>query len=74
MHYQDAVRKFTKHELRGIARARKLRWYSYLTKIELAFRLFGMDSRINRGLCQLNQLRRYRIRIPDQQNQWEVLA
>ena len=73
MHYLSAVQLFTKKELRALAKARGLRWYSYLIKRELAFRLFGLDASINRGLCQLNQLRRYQVPIPAQAEQWSQL-
>jgi hypothetical protein len=70
MNYQTAVNIFTKHELRAIAKARKLRWYSYLQKHELAFRLFSGHGMLNRALCQLNQLRRYRVPEPNDTKQW----
>lgn len=64
---------FTKKELRALAKARGLRWYSYLVKRELSFRLFGLDSSINHGLCQLNQLRRYQCPVPADVTQWSAL-
>ena len=70
MTYLEATKTFTKKELRALAKARGLRWYSYLVKRELAFRLFGLDTAINRGLCQLNQLRRYGAPIPNDTKQW----
>ena len=70
MTYLEADKTFTKKELRALAKARGLRWYSYLVKRELAFRLFGLDAAINRGLCQLNQLRRYGAPIPNDTKQW----
>ena len=70
MTYLEADKTFTKKELRALAKARGLRWYSYLVKRELAFRLFGLDTAINRGLCQLNQLRRYGAPIPNDTKQW----
>lgn len=70
MTYLEANKTFTKKELRALAKARGLRWYSYLVKRELAFRLFGLDTSINRGLCQLNQLRRYGAPIPNDTKQW----
>jgi hypothetical protein len=73
MNYLHACDVFTKHELRAIAKIRKLRWYSYLHKRELAFRLFGMDSRMNRVLCTVNQMRRYRTPEPNDPKQWELL-
>ena len=72
MTYHLACKLFTWRELRALMKARNMRWYSYLTKRELAFRLFGMDATINRGLCQLNQLRRYKVAIPDEIKQWET--
>ena len=73
MTYQYALKLFTKKELRALAKARGLRWYSYLVKSELAFRLFGMDAAINRGLCQVNQLRRYRTPQPNDPKQWSLI-
>ena len=73
MTYLEADKTFTKKELRALAKARGLRWYSYLVKRELAFRLFGLDAAINRGLCQLNQLRRYGTPIPNDIKQWTKL-
>ena len=73
MTYLEATKTFTKKELRAIAKARGLRWYSYLMKSELAFRLFGMDTAINRGLCQLNQIRRYKTPEPNDPKQWRAI-
>ncbi len=73
MNYLSAEKLFTKKELRALAKARGLRWYSYLIKRELAFRLFGLDAAINRGLCQMNQLRRYKVPEPSQADQWSPL-
>ena len=73
MTYQYALKLFTKKELRALAKARGLRWYSYLVKSELAFRLFGMDTAVNRGLCQVNQLRRYRTPQPNDPKQWSLI-
>ena len=73
MTYIEATKTFTKKELRALAKARGLRWYSYLVKAELAFRLFGLDASINRGLCQTNQLRRYRTPQPNDPSQWSAI-
>lgn len=73
MNYIDATYYFTKQELRALAKARGLRWYSYLIKRELAFRLFGLDASINRGLCQVNQLRRYGVPQPTDPKQWSLI-
>ena len=73
MTYTQALNLFTKKELRALAKARGLRWYSYLVKSELAFRLFGMNTAINRGLCQANQLRRYRAPEPNDPKQWKLI-
>lgn len=73
MTYLEADNFFTKKELRALAKARGLRWYSYLLKRELAFRLFGLDSHINHGLVQMNQLRRYKAPIPNDPTQWRTI-
>lgn len=73
MTYIEANKFFTKKELRAIAKARGTRLYSYLTKLELSHRLFGLDAAINRGLCQMNQLRRYNVPIPNDPKQWSVI-
>ena len=73
MTYIEANKTFTRDELRALAKVRNLRWYSYLMKIELAHRLFGVDAHINRGLCQLNQMRRYQTPIPNEPNQWNII-
>lgn len=73
MTFIEANHLFTKKELRALAKARGLRWYSYLIKIELAHRLFGLDSHINHGLVQANQLRRYQVPIPNQPKQWTII-
>lgn len=73
MTYEQAVKLFTKHELRALAKARKMRWYSYLKKRELAFRLFSHDSALNRALCQVNQMRRYKVPQPNDPSQWRVV-
>ena len=73
MNYQDAVNIFTKAELRAIAKARGMRWYSYLVKRELAFRLFSQDALVNRALCQLNQMRRYKTPQPNDPSQWRAI-
>ena len=64
MNYIQALSTFTKAELRAIAKLRGLRYYSYLTKRELSFRLFGENAMMSRTLCAVNQLRRYRVPIP----------
>ena len=69
MTFTEASHQFTKKELRAIAKARGLRWHSYLVKIELAHRLFGLDSHINHGLCQMNQQRRYQTPVPNEPKQ-----
>lgn len=73
MTYHQALRTFTRDELRALAKCRGLRWYSYLCKAELAHRLFGLDAAINRGLCQANQLRRYRAPEPNDPKQWKLI-
>ena len=73
MTYIEANNYFTKKELGAIAKARGLRFYSFLLKLELAHRIFGLDSHINRGLCQMNQLRRYKVPMPTDPKQWRVL-
>ena len=73
MNYIEAARIFTKKELRALAKARGARLYSYLTKIELSHRLFGLDTAINRGLCQMNQLRRYKVPQPNDPKQWSLI-
>ena len=73
MTYLEATRRFTKKDLRALAKARGLRWYSYLNKIELSFRLFGLDAAVNRGLCQTNQLRRYKTPVPNDPSQWSSI-
>lgn len=72
MNYEQAIRCFTKHELRAIAKARGLRWYSYLNKRELAFRLFSEHTMMNRFLCLLNQARRFEIPLPNDPSQWSA--
>ena len=72
MNYEHALTIFTKAELRALAKVRGLRWYSYLVKRELAFRLFSLDERMNRALCQVNQMRRYKVPQPNDPNQWKV--
>ena len=61
MNYLQALNVFTRDELRAIAKLRGLRYYSYLTKRELSFRLFGMNAAMSRTLCAVNQLRRYKV-------------
>ena len=73
MTYLQALNLFTKNELRALAKARKMRWYSYLVKRELAFRLFSLDTNMNRALCQLNQMRRYKVPQPNDPRQWKTL-
>jgi len=70
MNYLQACHVFTKMELRLLAKVRSLRWYSYLNKRELSFRLFGDNPQINRILCNVNQMRRYGIPQPDDPLQW----
>ena len=72
MTYHQAISMFTRDELRALAKCRGLRWYSYLCKTELAHRLFGLDASINRGLCQADQLRRYRAPGPNDPKQWKL--
>ena len=72
MHYLQACSMFTKEELRSIAKIRKLRLYSYLSKRELAHRLFGASEMLNRILCDLNQMRRYRVPIPTDSSLWKL--
>ena len=71
MNYLQAVNTFTRDELRKLAQMRGIRFYSYLVKCELAHRLFGLDASINRGLCQMNQLRRYGVPQPSDPKQWQ---
>ena len=73
MSYIEANNFFTKKELRAIAKARGVKLYSYLWKIELSHRIFGLDSSINRDLCQMNQLRRYKVPLPSDPKQWNVI-
>ena len=73
MTYMEASQFFTKKELRAIAKARGTRYYSFLNKLELSFRLFGLDSSVNRGLCQMNQLRRYKVPVPNDPKQWSTI-
>ena len=70
MNYLQALTVFTRDELRAVAQVRGLRWYSYLTKRELSFRLFGHNPQINRILCSVNQMRRYGIPEPNDPLQW----
>lgn len=73
MNYLTAENLFTKSDLRALAKSKNMKWYSYLNKRELAFRIFGLDASINRGLCQLNQLRRYGVPVPMEVKQWSPL-
>ncbi len=70
MNYLQAISVFTHAELRALAKVRGLRWYSYLRKKELSFRLFGMDPKLNRVLCSVNQMRRYNVPEPNDYSQW----
>ena len=73
MTFLEANRVLSKAELRAIAKVRRTRWYSYLNKLELAHRLFGLDAKVNKYLCVSNQLRRYKVKEPDQADQWQTL-
>ena len=64
MNYLHALNVFSKAELRAIAKLRGLKYYSYLNKRELSFRLFGENQFLSNSLCALNQLRRYKVPIP----------
>jgi predicted membrane-bound dolichyl-phosphate-mannose-protein mannosyltransferase len=64
MTYHQAVRYFKKRELRALAKCRKIRWYSYLNKRELAFRLFGEHPVLDKTLMLVNQCRRYGTPLP----------
>ena len=70
MNYLHACNSFTRDELRAVAKVRGLRYYSYLCKRELAFRLFGDNVLLNRVLCNLNQMRRYSVPEPTDTSQW----
>lgn len=73
MTFHMACQIFSYRDLRALMKSRRMRWYSYLNKREMAFRLFGMDAAVNRGICQINQLRRYKVAIPDDIKQWETI-
>ena len=64
MDYYNALRYFNKKELRALAKSRNLRWYSYLTKKELCFRLFGQHPVLEKLLMLVNQCRRYGTPLP----------
>ena len=64
MNWRHASEEFTKADLRALAKARKIRWYSYLKKNELAFRLFTDECLLTKTLCLVNQCRRYKTPLP----------
>ena len=74
MDWRNAMRVFTHRDLRHLAKARKIRWYSYLNKAELCFRIFGDDAILLKALCYANQCRRYGVREPDDANQWNRIT
>ena len=71
MSFMQALTAFNFRELRALCKVRKLKWYGHLTKKELAYRLFGDDPYLKRGLCCANQIRRYKLPEPMDSSQWE---
>ena len=64
MSWRTALTTFTKRELRALAKCRGIRWYSYLKKNELAFRLFESTHHLSKTLMLVNQCRRYKTPLP----------
>lgn len=71
MSFYHALEVLNFNELRALCKVRQLKWYGHLTKKELAYRLFGDDPYLKRGLCCANQLRRYKIAEPGDSDQWQ---
>lgn len=70
MTYWNALTTLRYIDLRALCKVRGIRWYSYLNKKELAYRLFGDDPILKRALCCVNQMRRHKIKEPMDPNQW----
>ena len=64
MSWRSALATFTKRELRALAKCRRLRFYSYLNKTELAFRVFENTHHLSKTLMLVNQCRRYKTPLP----------